>query len=108
MNLEIDNGTLYVNQHIFCFVEVGNGRNDFPNGRFAVSARNAPEGKGGGELLHADALGWLGADVGCDVVLGSVRVRNGVIPSPDIVGSLLKLIREAASRGETATLVIDQ
>ena len=103
MKLLIENGTLYVNNSLICHCEAGNGRPNIPTGRYQV----VPEFSHvhGHVLLDAIGLGWIGPMPGCDVVLGGVRGRNGVIPSRDAFGRVLQRVEDAVeSLGQDAVL----
>ena len=104
MNLLIKDGVLYADNLRFCLAEAGNGRSDIPTGRFEVSTQYAHvHGK---VLPDALGLGWIGASYECDVVLGSVRGRNGVLPSPGSLGRLLAMLEVAEGNGSTVWLEV--
>jgi hypothetical protein len=46
-------------------------------------------------LPHLDGLGWLGADAGVQIVLGSVRSQSGLIPDGHLVRVLVDAIEAA-------------
>lgn len=97
MNLTLRDGVLYVDNLKFCLAEAGNGRPNLPTGRFEVATQFSHAHRA--VLPDANGLGWLGAMPGCDVVLGSVRGRDGVIPSPSVVGRLVAVLEIAEGRG---------
>lgn len=97
MKLSLRDGVLYVDHLRFCLAEAGNGRPNLPVGRYEVATQFAHVH--GAVLPDANGLGWLGAMPGCDVVLGSVRGRDGVIPSPSVVGRLVAVLEIAEGRG---------
>ena len=53
-------------------------------------------------------LGWIGASPECDIVLGGVRGRNGVIPSPSALGRLLALIEAKEDMGAIVMLEVEK
>ncbi len=108
MKIEADDGTLFINQRHFCRCEAGNGRDDLPNGKFPVTIGTAFHLDGNPVLPYADGLGWLGHFPGCDLVLGSVRGRNALLPSQTCTSGLLHQLERAEQDGQSATLVIDQ
>ena len=104
MNLLIKDGVLYADNLRFCLAEPGNGRNDLPTGRYEVTTQYAHvHGK---VLPDAIGLGWIGASYECDCVLGSVRGRDGVLPSPGALGRLLALLEVAESAGRPVWLEV--
>ena len=104
MNLSIRNGTLYVDNLRLCLAGAGNGRDHLPIGRYEVATQFAhAHGK---VLPDAIGLGWIGNHDECDIVLGSVRGSNGVIPSPSSVSVLLARLEVAESIGQRVTLEV--
>lgn len=104
MNLSIRNGVLYVDNLRFCLAGVGNGRNDLPTGRYEVATQYAHvHGK---VLPDAYDLGWIGATRECDIVLGGVRGKNGVVPSQNSLGRLLALLEVAEGNGQSVWLEV--
>lgn len=93
MNLLIENGTLYVDNHNYCYAEAGNGRPSIPTGRYAVAIEYAHVH--GDTMLDAIGCGWIGATPGCDIVLGRVRNRDGVIPSKTDLGRVMHRVEAA-------------
>lgn len=106
MKLVIDSGVLYVNNHNFCFVEKGsgNGRASLEPGTRAVRTQFSHTHDR--VLPVADGHGWLGADAGCDIVLGRVRGRNGLIPSRSALDGLLAKIEAAEDNGSKVVLEV--
>lgn len=109
MKLTIANGVLYADGLFLSYVEAGNGRTDFPVGRYEVEARYSHAHSQ--DLPIADGVGWfgpaVGADAPCDIVLGRVRAGDALLPCPSFIGRLLALIETTESRGQTTTLVIE-
>ena len=104
MNLSIKDGAFYADNVFLCYCEAGNGRDRIPTGRFEVATQfSHTHGK---VLADAYDLGWIGADRGCDIVLGGVRGRSGPVPSPTALGRLLALLEVAEDRGEPVTLEV--
>lgn len=111
MNLSIKDGILYVDNLRFCLAEAGNGREDLQPKRCQVSTQYSVAHKQ--ELPHAFGLGWIGpatsADAPeCDIVLGSVRSRQSLIPCASYVGRLLAILEVAEDAGKTVELVVMQ
>lgn len=104
MKLSIRDNTLYVDNIKVCFAEVGNGRPHIPVGRYQVVTEFSHTH--GVTLPDAIGLGWIGASPGCDVVLGRVRGRNGVIPSRTDLGRVLAMIETAEDRGTNVFLEV--
>lgn len=105
MMLSLRDGFLYVDNLRFCFAEQGNGRPELPAGRYEVTAQYAHvHGK---TLPDAVGLGWIGADRGCDIVLGSVRGRSGVVPQESLVSRLVAVLEEAQNRGKIVMLEVE-
>ena len=104
MRLLIDTGILYVNNHQVCLAEAGNGRTNLPAGRYAVTAQfSHAHGK---DLPIAIGLGFFGSDADCDVVLGRVRSRNGVLPCTSAVGQVMVNLELAEDEGQSVMLEI--
>ena len=109
MNLSIKDGAFYADNVFLCYCEAGNGRDDLQPQRCQVSTQYSVAHKQ--ELPHAFGLGWIGpatsADVPeCDIVLGSVRSRQSLIPCASYVGRLLAIIEVAEGAGKTIELVV--
>ena len=104
MNLRIENNELYVDNMRLCLAGAGNGRPNLPTGRYEVVTQySAHHGK---ILPDAIGLGWLGPFSGCDIILGGVRGRNGVIPSPSSTSALLAKLEVAEDNGSKVTLEV--
>lgn len=104
MNLSVRDNTLYADNLKLCYCEAGNGRPNLPHGRYEVATQFSHVH--GLILPDAIGLGWIGASPECDVVLGGVRGRNGVIPSPSALGRLLALIEAKEDMGAAVTLEV--
>ena len=104
MQLLITNGTFYVDNLKFCYCEAGNGRPSIPTGHYEVFTQFSPEH--GAVLPDVVDLGWVGASSGCDVVLGGVRGRNGIVPSTNCLGRLLALIENTEGIGKSVRLEV--
>jgi hypothetical protein len=106
MNLSIRDNMIYADNLKLCLCEAGNGRPNLPHGRYEVTAQFSHVH--GRILPDAIGLGWIGASPECDIVLGGVRGRNGVIPSPSALGRLLALIEAKEDMGTTITLEVQK
>ena len=111
MKLSIADGVFYVDNVFLCYCEAGNGRDDLQLTRCEVSTQYSSAHKQ--ELPHAFGFGWIGPasspDVPeCDIVLGSVRSRQSIIPCTSYVCRLLAIIEVAEGAGKTIELVIDK
>ena len=105
MHLSIRDGSFYADNMFFCYCEAGNGRPNLPTGRYEVSTQYAHvHGK---TLPDAVGLGWIGSSRECDVVLGGVRGRDGVVPSPSSLGRLLALLEVCEDDGKTTFLTVE-
>lgn len=104
MNLKIESGIVYADNLIFCKAGAGNGRSSLPTGCYEVTTQYS--GEHGTVLPNAIGLGWIGASPECDIVLGGVRGRNGVIPSPSALVRLLALIEAKEDVGATVILEV--
>lgn len=106
MNLSIRDGMFYADNVFLCYCEAGNGRPDIPTGRYEVTTQYSHvHGK---VLADAYDLGWVGADPVCDIVLGGVRGKNGVVPSPNSLGRLLALLEVAEGNGSAVWLEVER
>ena len=111
MKLSIEQGILYVNNKYFSRCEASNGRDDLQLTRCEVSTQYSAAHKQ--ELPHAFGLGWIGPAASldvpeCDIVLGSVRARQSLVPCASYVGRLLAILEVAEGSGKTNELVIDK
>lgn len=105
MKLSIRDGCFYADNIFLCYCEAGNGRDDLLPGRYEVETQFAHvHGK---TLPDAVGLGWIGTDRGCDLLLGSVRGKHGLVPSQSHVRRLLALLEVAEGRGETVMLEVE-
>lgn len=105
MKLKIADHSLYVDNIFLCYAGAGNGRSDLQPGHYPVSTQYAHvHGK---TLADAVGLGWIGADRGCDIVLGSVRGRSGVVPQESLVSRLVAVLEEAQNRGKIVMLEVE-
>ncbi len=91
MILSLERGQLYLDNVVFSLAEEINGRGNLPVGRHTVEARYSHKHER--ILPHVDAVGWIGFDTPCAIVLGKVRVGGGIIPCRDMVERLLACIR---------------
>lgn len=104
MKLRIEDNEFYVDNLRLCHAGAGNGRPNLPTGRYEVVTQYSVHH---GQILpDAIGLGWLGPFNECDVVLGGVRGRNGVIPSPSSTNALLARLEIAEGTGQTITLEV--
>lgn len=104
MKIEIDNGAMYINDRFFCYAEAGNGRTDIEPG--ASEVRSEYSHHHGRVLPYADNHGWIGAAKECDIVVGRVRARDGIIPCAAHLGSLLNRLEQAEFDGSTTSLQV--
>ncbi len=104
MRLKIAGGSLYADNFFICHAGVGNGRPNIPTGNYPVSTQYAHVH--GRTLADAVGLGWIGATPECDVVLGGVRGRSGVIPSQSAFTRLLAMLEDCEDRGVSVTLEV--
>lgn len=102
MNLSIRDGAFYADNVFLCYAGAGNGRPNIPHGRFEVATQfSHVHGK---VLANVYDLGWIGASPECDIVLGGVVGRSGVIPSRNPLGRLLAMIQAKEDMGSSVTL----
>lgn len=106
MNLRIENSELYVDNMRLCFAGAGNGRPNLQPGRYEVVTQYSTHH--GKILPDAVGLGWLGPFSECDVILGGVRGRAGVIPSQHAFGLLLAKLEDCEDRGVSVTLEVQK
>ena len=104
MKLEIDYPALYADGLFVCYVGAGNGSTAIQPGRYAVEATYSHAHRK--NLVLADGLGWIGADAECDVVLGRVRNRDGVVPCESFERRVFALVEAADDRGQASELVV--
>ena len=100
LHLELQHGVLYVDNVKFCYYEVSanDGRKDLPKGTYVAEARYAHSF--GKVLPHIESIGWAGADAGCQIILGRVRAKSGLIPDGYIVQVLISAIEAASDLGD--------
>jgi len=104
MKISVKDGALYADNMFLCYCEAGNGRDDLPNGRFEAATQfSHVHGK---VLCHAYDLGWIGACRGCDLVLGGVRGKNGIVPSQNSLSRLLAMLEVAEGAGNAVWLEV--
>lgn len=106
MKIEIDNGVLFVNKRMFCYMEVGNGRKDLPPGTYDVAVGTAFHLDGSPVLPEVIDIGWIGSMPGCDIILGRVKHRGNLIGSWYDASNLIHHIERAENAGETVTLEV--
>jgi hypothetical protein len=101
MKLKIDNGSLYLDNMFICYVEIG----DVVKGKYHVEARYSHAH--GEELVHVDTLGWMGAQRGCDIILGRVKSAAGLLPCAVMAERVLQNVALAQDvNGETIKLEV--
>lgn len=104
MNLSIKGDAFYIDNVFLCHCAAGNGRQNLPTGRFETATQYShTHGK---ILADAYGLGWIGADIGCDIILGSVLRRNGVLPSQGALSRLLAMLEVAEGNGSAVWLEV--
>ena len=106
MMLVLAGGALHADNVFLCYAGAGNGRPNLPAGRYPVSTQYSHVH--GRTLADAIGLGWVGPSAECDIVLGGVRGRSGVIPSQHAFGRLLAILEVAEDRGEAVTLEVSE
>ena len=97
MNINFEQGRLYVDNIKFCFYEVTNGSKNLPTGRITVEARYSHAHSK--TLPFVDSVGWVGASSDCAIVLGKVLGRNSPIPDANAVQRLVAAIEAADEAG---------
>lgn len=103
MKLRIEHDTLFLNNQHFCWVEAGNGRGTIESGTGKVFTKYSPEHER--VLAYSTAHGWIGAYPECDIVLGRVRHRTGLLPSVAELDRLVYHLEEHEfGDGEQCTL----
>ena len=104
LHITIENEHVFVNNLYFCRAGAGNGRANLPTGFYEVESQYAHcMGK---VLPKVVGLGWIGADEKCDIVLGAVRTRDGILGDANCLSGLLHRIEEAESDGTLCTLEV--
>ena len=104
LKLVIENGTLFVGNRKVCSAGAGNGRTSLRAGKGAVKTDFSDEHDT--VLIRADGLGWVGPAPECDIVLGQVRHRNGVIPCATVFHHVFTLVEHAEEVGEPVSLEV--
>lgn len=107
MKLHIENSVMYCNGLMFCRAEAGNGRSSIPDGVSKVEVLTATE-HGTVPMAYAEHHGWVGGLSGCDIVVGRVMGRNGILPCLSTQKRLVSLCESAADRGEQVTVEVQQ
>lgn len=98
MRLSFEHGKLYVDNVKFSKYEAQHGTELRPG----VHQTEARYSHNFGKVLpHLDGLGWLGADAGVQIVLGSVRSQSSLIPDGHLVRVLVEKIEAAHDLGDT-------
>lgn len=105
MRLLFKGNALYKNGMIYCRAEAGNGRIEVPVGIYKVEVLTATE-HGSVPMPYAHGLGWVGGLVGCDLVVGRITGRHGLLPSLDTQNHLVALCELVADAGEYVTLEV--
>lgn len=104
MKLRIEEGILYLDNVYFCKAGPGNGSNDLQSGTYPITTQYSHAH--GDVLPNAAGAGWIGFDDRCDIVLGGVRGRGGVIPSKPFVSAILARLEVTEGRGQNSVLEI--
>jgi hypothetical protein len=104
MKLTVRDGKAYINCVFFCLVEPGNGSINLRSGTHPLTTQFSHTH--GDVLPNAASAGWLGANHSCDVILGGVRGRDGLIPNEAFVSALLARLEVEESMGRTPKLEI--
>lgn len=92
MKLTLVHGSLYIDQLKFCKYEVKHDTRLIP-GKYPSEVRYAHHF--GKPLPFLDGIGWLGSDAGCQIIVGQVRSKNGLIPDGHLVRVLVGRIEQA-------------
>lgn len=104
MKLLIDGNKLYTNSLFFSHVEVADGSGDKPSNCTVEPRYSHAAGR---ELLHADGLGWVGADDSCAIRVGRVvRGDGSVLPCKLTETRLISLVYAIEDRGNKASLEV--
>lgn len=106
MKLTIQGNRLYADNYILSHCEVKDGHRDKS---FSGTAEPRYSHAVGRELLHADGLGWVGADSGCAIVVGRVVRSDGeVMPCLVTEARLIGVANYATEQGKRITLEIEK
>ena len=104
MRLLIRDGALFADNFFLCYAEPGHGRSHLPLGHFEVTVSFSPDG---GELPQIPGIGWVGFDRDRhDVILGSIRGRDALLPSRAHVCRLFCLVQQSEESGVSVTLEV--
>lgn len=104
MKIVIDNGIMFVDNRRVCSAGAGKGRPSLRTGVGELKTDFSDEHET--VLLHADGYGWIGPTPECDVVLGKVRHRTGVIPCVSTFGHVFALVEGAEADGKKVVLEV--
>lgn len=106
MKLSIQGNRAYLDNLMFSHAEVKDGHG---NKHFSGEAEPRFSHHHARELLHADGLGWVGADPSCAVVLGRVvRSDGSVMPCLVTEARLMGVANWTVEQGKKITLEITQ
>lgn len=106
MKISVTGNRMYVDNYILSHCEVKDGHRDKS---FSGAAEPRYSHHAGRELLHADGLGWVGADSGCAIVVGRVVRGDGeVMPCKLTEARLLGMANYATEHGKRITLEIER
>ena len=104
LHITIENEHVFVNNVYFCRAGAGNGRTHLPTGFYEVESQYAH--CMGHVLPKVAGIGWVGFSEQCDIVLGAVRSRDGIIGDANSVSRLLNRIEDAEQDGTAVTLEV--
>lgn len=106
MKLSIQGNRLYVDNLMFSHAEIRDGHRDKS---FTGEVEPRYAHAVGRELLHADGLGWVGADSQCAIRVGRVVRSDGeVIPCQLTEARLMGVANFVAEQGKRITLEIER
>lgn len=106
MKLSIQGNRAYLDNLMFSHAEVQDGYSHKP---FSGEAEPRFSHAHSRELLHADGLGWVGADPTCAIVLGRVvRGDGSVMPCLVTEARLMGVANWTTEQGKKITLEITQ
>lgn len=106
MKLSIQGNCLYVDNLMFSHCEVKDGHGDKS---FSCEVEPRYAHGLGRELLHADGLGWMGADPQCAIRVGRVVRSDGeVIPCQLTEARLIGMANFVTEQGKRITLEIEK
>jgi hypothetical protein len=104
MKIVIEGGSLFVGARRVGSAGAGSGRPSLRPGCSKVKTDFSDEHDA--DLLYADGYGWIGPTADCDVVLGQVRRRAGVIPCLSTFCHVFALVEIAEKHGDKITLEV--